>query len=494
MSRIKQLAGQTVIYGGGNILSKVVYYLLVTVLLSYLLDGKNEEFGNFSWFYNYAAVFIILFSFRLDSALFRFGTKSEDSEKAFSTSFTAVLFTSLILLIIGSFLYNYIAPWTITPDRPIYVRWFAYILAFDIISLIPYAKLRLENRAKEFAIFKILNVAISSGLILFFLYLLPKLPIGIKSLLPSYEHIIDYVFIANLIASFLILLVLIIKVGSIRFHIDKALLKKMIFYVTPLVIVGVANSLIQFFAVPLQAKYLGQSEALNIAEGGTYDVSRRIAGLFAMFITAFNYAAEPFFFKNASASDRRLYYGKICHFFSLVGGLVILVMVFSLDAIQYLAGSSYREGLFVIPILLIGYLFLGLYYNVSIWYKLSDNTKYGALISTIGVVFFLAINILFLSVYGYATTAWATLFTYATMVGLAYIIGQKIYPIDYPVKKILLNIVIISIIVIASTYLKPIVPNLMYYAIGILTVCMYMYYAYKAEETEWNNILKIRKT
>jgi O-antigen/teichoic acid export membrane protein len=495
MSIIKQLGGQTVIYGGGNILSRIVYYLLVSVLLSYLLDGQNAEFGVFGWFYNYAAIFIILFSFRMDTALFRFGSNTENRNNASSTSFTAVLLAAFVLLFIGGFTYKYIAQFTPVPDRPIYVRWFAFILAFDIISLVPYAKLRLDNRAKTFALFKILNVFISTILILFFLYVLPRLPLGLKSLFPDYPYLIDYVFISNLIASFTLLILLLIKVGGLSFKIDRVLLKKMMFYVTPLVIVGVANSIIQYFAVPLIEQYIGKSGEESLAEAGTYDLSRRIANLFAMFITAFNYAAEPFFFKNASASDRHLYYGKICHLFSLIGGLIILCMVFSLDAgIQFMMGESFREGIFVIPILLMGYLFLGLYYNIAIWYKLSDNTKYGALISICGVAIFLAINIIFLPIYGYVVTAWATLITYSFMVGLAYIIGQKKYPIEYPVKKLIINIFIISIGVVISVYLKPHISAFIYYTIGVMTVCLYVAYAYKAEQEEWNTILKIRKT
>jgi len=494
MSRIKQLAGQTVVYGGGNILSRIVYYLLVNVLLSHLLDGKNDEFGVFGSYYAYASVLIVLFSFRLDTALFRFGSEDKNKEKAFNTSFISVIFTALILIVIGCFTYEYIAPWTIAPNRPIYVRWFAFILAFDIITLIPYAKLRLDNKAKTFAVFKIINVLISIGLIFFFIFLLPRLPDSFKSFLPDYPHLIDYVFISNLIASFIILILVLVNVGGVTFKIDTSLLKKMLFYVSPLVVVGIANGLIQYCAVPLQEEYLGLSDNKNLAEGGTYEASRRIANLFAMFITAFNYAAEPFFFKNASASDRVLYYGKICHFFSLVGGLVIISMSYSLDLIQFLMGKSFREGIFVIPILLVGYLFLGLYYNIAIWYKLSDNTKYGALISTCGVTIFLALNIIFLPQYGYVVTAWATLITYCFMVVLAYIIGRKKYPIEYPLKKIFTNIIIISIMVISSVYLKSVVSPEIYYLMGALTVCLYMWYAYKVEKAEWDTILKIRKT
>jgi O-antigen/teichoic acid export membrane protein len=494
MNRIKQLAGQTVIYGGGKILSKLVYFLLIHVLLTYLLDGQQEQFGVFGSFYAYAAVFIILFSLRLDTALFRFGTEVEDRIKAFNTSFTAVVCSALVLIVIAVFAHNYIAQWTVSPERPIYVRWFAFILAFDIISLIPYARLRLDDKARAFAFFQILNVVIASFLIIFFLYLLPRLPDSIQSIFPVYESIIDYVFISNLIASFLILILLLINVKGISFSIDKPLLKKMFFYIGPLIIVGIANSFIQYFAVPLQEEYLGGSSKENLSQGGIYESSRRISNLFAMFTTAFNYAAEPFFFKNASKEDRHLYYGKICHFFILVGGLIILGMVVSLDLLQYLAGASFRESIFVVPILLIGYLFLGIYYNVSIWYKISDNTIYGAIISCCGLFVFMVINIIFLPKYGYVTTAWATPITYGLMVLIAFVLGQKMFPINYPVQKILTKLVVIITLIILLSYIKGLVHNTIYYIIGGITILTYMVYMYLTEREEWNQILKIKRT
>ena len=169
-------------------------------------------------------------------------------------------------------------------------------------------------------------------------------------------------------------------------------------------------------------------------------------------------------------------------------------MVLSLDAFQYLVGGSYREGLFVIPILLLGYLFLGLYYNISIWYKLSDNTKYGALISVIGVIIFFIFNIVFLSQFGYVVTAWATVLTYGSMVFIAYSLGQKIYPIPYPIKKILTNVIIIACIVSGIVFLKRISPGIIYYIGAFITLCLYVIYVYKVEEEEWKTIFNIRKT
>jgi len=493
MSRIKQFAGQTAIYGGGHILSRVVYYLLITSFLTHILDDQQVEFGIFGSFYAYVSVLIILFSFRLDTALFRYGSDDSLKKNAFSTSFTAIIFIALLVILGGTLFSKQLATLTTVPDRHIYVRWFSYILAFDIISLIPYAKFRLDNRVKAFAICKVLNILISSLLILFFLWVLPQLSPSLQSIFPQYPYLIDYVFISNLIASFLILVILFSLSKGMKLSIDWPLLKKMIYYVWPLVIVGIANSFIQYFAVILQEKFLIGSSADNLADGGVYDSSRRIASLFAMFTTAFNYAAEPFFFNNATKEDRKLYYGKICHLFTLVGGVVILGMFFTLDIIQYIVDTNYRESIYVIPILLIAYLLLGIYYNIGIWYKLSDKTTYGAIISTIGVVFFLIINVIFLPRYGYVTSAWATLLTYLLMLSIAYLLGQKHYPISYPVSKLIINIAIIAAVIISMSNIKDLMPNLPYYLLSAVLFLAYLWYVYNAEKEEWNNILRFKK-
>lgn len=494
MSRIKQFAGQTAIYGGGHILSRIVYYLLITVLLAHILGHKVDQFGVFSSFYAYVSVFIILLSFRLDTALFRYGSDNTHKKNAFDTSFTAVLFAALLVMLLGNLFSEQIAALTTAPNRSQYVRWFSFILAFDILSLIPYAKLRLDNRVKVFAICKILNILISSLLILFFLWLMPKLGPSVKNIFPQYPYLIDYVFISNLIASFSLLVILIYQSKGLRLSIDYNLLRKMIFYVWPLVIVGVANSLIQFFGVVLQEKFLSGSSFDNLGKAGVYDSSRRIASLFAMFTTAFNYAAEPFFFNNATKEDRKLYYGKICHLFTLVGGVTILGMFFTLDLIQLILPVNFRESFFIIPILLFAYLLLGIYYNVGIWYKLSDKTTYGAIISTIGVIIFLIINVIFLPKYGYIVSAWATLLTYLLMVVMGYTLGQKHYPISYPVSKLITNLMIIAVIISCMTFAKGIVTQVVYYLISAILFLTYLWYVYNAEKEEWNAIFKLRKS
>ena len=493
MSLIKKFAGQAAIYGLGSILSRIVYYLVVVVLLTYILGERTAEFGTYAFFYAYATVLITLFSFRLDTALFRYGSKGKDLHLSFNTTLTLVLGSAVLLALLGIFLAQPIANLIGFPDQPRYVRWFAFILAFDCINLLPFAKLRLTDKAKQFALYKIFNVVISVLFILFFLVFLPKHEKGFLSFLPKMEATIDWVFIANLIASGILFLALLPTMKSYRPSINTQLASKMLVYVFPLVIVGMANGFIQFFAVPLQKMFLGNDVIENLGDAGVYDFTRRIAGLFVMFTTAFNYAAEPFFFNNSTEADRKILYGQICRLFVLVGGIAIVGLYLGVDLVKYLADSNYWESLYLLPVLLVAYLFLGIYYNVSIWYKLSDNTKYGAFISIIGVILTLVISIYYLPRIGYAASAWATLITYFVMVVLGYWIGQKKYPIHYPVIKIVRDLLVIIIILGVGYWVRESQAISVKYVTNAILFIAYLTYAWFSEHKQWMTMLRSSK-
>ena len=492
MDKLKQFAGQTVIYGLGHIAPRIIYYLLVVVVLTYLLGENTFEFGAYAWYYAFVAVFLILFSFRLDTALFRYGSEKGNLMPVFNTSLSIVGLIALSLIGLGFLFDDSIAAHSPFPDRPDYIRWFSLIIAFDIVSLVPYARLRLENKAKVFSICKILNVTISSVLIIFFLVLLPKLDPNGLSFIPKFPLRIDYVFISNIIASGTIFFILLFYIKGFRFRWDAPLVKKMLVYAFPLVIVGIANCFIQFFAVPLQEHFLGGESMDNLGDSGVYDTSRRIANLFALFATAFNYAAEPFFFNNAKEEDRQNLYGPICRIFVLVGGVIILLLHFGMDILQFMVDENYRESLYVIPILLMAYLFLGVYYNVSIWYKLSDKTHYGAYVSIIGVIITLLISIIYLPQVGYVASAWAAFATYLTMVIIVYILGQRIFPIRYPAKKIVLNLLIIGTLVIAGNFADSRLGGTASYAIKASLFVFYLTYMYLVEKDFWKSLTKRR--
>lgn len=487
MSLIKQFAGQTVVYGISTILSKVVYVFL-NFLLAKLLGENTIDFGVFAFFYGYSALLITLFSFRLDTALFRYGNKTGDLKTAFNTTLTPVVLCALSLVIIGVFFAEPIAD--ILAKKVYHVRLFAIIIALDIVNLIPFAKLRLQNKGATFAKFKVFNVVLSSVLILFFLLILPKFQGGLLSFVPEMPSIIDWFFIANLFASAVLFILLLPVMKGYSLSVDKVLLKKMLYYVSPLVIVGICNAVIQFFGVQLQERLLSGDMESNMAQAGIYDFTRKIAGLFIMFTTAFNYAAEPFFFNNSSEADRKEMYGKICRLFTLVGGLVVLCIYLGMDLLKLFNFGSFLNSMNLLPVLLMAYLFLGIYYNVSIWYKLSDNTKYGAFISIIGLVVTLVISIVFLPRIGYAASAWATLASYFIMVVLGYFIGQAKFPISYPVGKIVTDLFIIAIIMLLAQYIRAEAGAVVKYLLFVVIALAYVFYMWKAEPGEWRKILR----
>ncbi len=489
MSLIKQFAGQAVVYGLGSILAKVVYYLLAVVVVTHVLGPEVAQFGTYGFFYAYAAVLITLFSFRFDTALFRFGNKKENFSRAFDTALTPVIFSALLLVVLGTCFAQPIANWLRYPDSPHYVRWFAFILGFDVLNLVPFAKLRLTNQAKAFALYKIFNAFFAAFLIVFFLIILPKFQDGFLSFIPVRSAIIDWVFIANLIASSVLFLTMLPVWKGYSFRVDRALLRKMVYYILPLVLVGMANGVIQLFGVPLQERFLGGEHLENLREAGVYEFARKIAGLFVMFTTAFNYAAEPFFFNNSSEEDRTKVYGKICRLFVLVGGLIVIVMYMGIDLYKIMGPSSFWDDLQLLPILLMAYLFLGIYYNVSIWYKLSDNTWYGALLSLIGMLITLVISILFLEQIGPAASAWATLASYFIMVVVGYLLGQAKYPIPYPVRKIGVDLCIITTVLFLTYLMRQQLGPAVQYLLSTVLVVAYTWYAWQSEKEEWRVIM-----
>ena len=489
MSLIKQFAGQAISYGVATILSRIVYYLIVVVILTRILGARTAEFATYSYYYAFAAVLVTLFSFRLDTALFRFGNKNEKLGVAFGSAMIPVIIASGVLILLGTFAADLIARLSAFPEHPQYVRWFSYILAFDILNLIPFAKLRLENQVSRFVMLKVFNVVLSSVLILFFLVVLPIYKDSHLAFFPQLGVEIEWVFIANLIASFGLFLFLLPTILSLPLTVDKALIKKMFYYSYPLVIVGLANGFIQFFNTPLQEKLLSGSQLDKLGEAGVYDSVRRIAGLFVMFTTAFNYAAEPFFFNNSSQVARETIYGKISRLYMLVGGLVVIGMYLGLDLIKYILDSHYREGLYMLPILLIAYLLLGLYYNISIWYKLADRTLYGALFSLIGMAITAGISIIFLPTIGSIASAWSSLFSYLAMVLIAYVVGQKFYPIPYPVRHLLQDLTLIIVILFLAYFIREHLGILTKYMCYLALLVGYISYAWYSEKEEWTQIL-----
>jgi len=424
------------IYGVSSILSRLLNYVILTPF--YTRTFLNGEYGIVSELFTYAGLLMVLFTYRMETAFFRFGSRDANIEKAYSTAAISLFVSTVIFTLfflgnstpIASFL-NY-------QENVEFVQIVVLIIAFDSLMAIPFARLRLENRPIKFAALKIAHILINIVLIFFFLKFCPLL---IEQGYAQFEKIynpdnrIQYVFIANLIASGLALLLMLPEYLKIKFEFDIDYWKKMFRYAMPLIIVGFAAIINQLGAIPLLS-FLGiDSVEENRVQTGVYGATIKLAVLMNLFTQAFNYAAEPFFFRHSKEKGSREMYGQVGLLFTLVGSIVFLGIMLYIDVIQLFLGKDFRSGLEVVPILLIANLLLGIYYNFSIWFKLADKTIWGAYISTGGALITILVNVTLIQRYGYIASAWATFSCYAFMVIVCYLSGKRFYPIPYPIAR-----------------------------------------------------------
>lgn len=462
MSVIKKLAGETLIYGMASILPRLLFFLMTLIYLTYRFPN-SEDYGEYNELYAYVTILLTILVYRLDTAFFRFGSRDEeDKEVVFGTSLTTVMISTIVLVLALLYFSDSIAHLLDYGDRVHYVQWFSIIIGCDAVASMFYARFRLNSQPKRFLFFRVANVVLTIIFIFLFLEVLPRVaPTFLEQIgnVFGVSKELDYVFLANLVASASIIILLVPDFLKVKFGIDIFLLKRMMIYALPLVLVGLAGNFNQAFAIPLQKYLLDGDIAANLSNAGVYAAAAKVALLLNLFTVAFNYAAEPFFFNNVKGDEKREAYGKIALAFTMVCLIVIIGIVGFSQILQYLVDENYRQAFNLVPILLFAYLFLGLHYNVSIWYKISDHTMIGAGIAIVGAIITFIISAIYLPEIGTAASAYAALVTYAVMVIIGYILGQKYYPIKYPVKKILAYISVTVLMVLHLNYLNNMTSN-----------------------------------
>lgn len=439
MSLIRKLAGETAVYGMSSILSRLLNYVVLVPYLTRVFDPSS--YGIISDLYTYAAFGAVIFTCRFETAYFRFADKqSLYKDPVYDTANTWVLLSS-VALVLPLFLFaGTIAEWLQYPGSPDYVWWLALILLVDALSAIPFAQLRLANKPARFALAKTLGILANIAGVFFFLNLCPQLARKgwnwFGQIYDPYNRV-AYVFIANLFGSAVTLLFLWPEIKRIKWKLDKSIWNKMWNYAWPLIVVGIAAAINQVSNIPMMKWLLPGEQQENQAQIGVYSACSKIAVLMNLFIQAFNYASEPFFFRHAKREDAKPIYAQVAQAFTLTGSMVFLGIMLYLDVVQYLLGDEFRSGLHIVPVLLMAFLSLGLYYSFSVWYKLTDNTNAGAWISVSAAMLTLGSNALLIPMYGIAGAAWANLITYLYMTVTSYFLGQKYYRIDYPVYSML---------------------------------------------------------
>jgi O-antigen/teichoic acid export membrane protein len=433
---IRNLVGQTAIYGLPTIIGRLLNYLLVPMYTRLFIP---EEYGVVGQLYAGVAFCMVLVTYGMETAFFRFSSKEKNNPNVYNTVVWMLLSTSIALFFAAFLFRDTLASAIGYANHSEYIVWFAAILALDAICVIPFAMLRNQERPIRFAFLKTVNISTNIGFNLFFLILCPFVlknnPDSVLQLVYRPEIGVGYIFISNLLASIFTALLLLPEFLQTRLRFDSKLVKTMLVYALPVMIWGMAGILNETFD-RIFMKYLIADKSIAMAQVGIYTACYKVAILMSLFIQAFRFAAEPFFFKQAETRNAPETYAKVMRYFVLACLMIFLFCTLFLDDIMLIIGEDYREGVTVVPILLMANLFLGVFYNLSIWYKITDQTKYGAYISMIGAAVTISLNILLVPIFGYIGAAWATLICYVTIVLISYRLGQRHFPIPYPVKTL----------------------------------------------------------
>ena len=389
-------------------------------------------------FYAYAGFFAVVLVFGFETGYFRFRDKDGNTpDVAYSTVLRFLLVANLgffLLLLVGS---DVLANALQHAGHPEYIVWIAAILAMDAIGAVAFAKLRAQEKALRFAGIKIIEILVNVGLCLLFIVVLRNASAGWAADLWNPAMGVGYIFIANLVASGVKLLLLAPQLRGVTQGFDFVLFKKMLRYSLPMVIIGFAGVVNEMLDRALMKYLLPGDTQSNLTQLGIYSACYKLSILMSLFIQAFRYAGEPFFFAHAADKNAPKTYADVLTYFVIFCTFIFLLVTLYLDIFKYFVGAAFREGMFIVPILLLANLFLGIYVNLSIWYKLTDRTMMGAYVSLGGAFITVVLLLWWVPLFGYAGAAWATLACYASMALVSYLLGRKYYPVPYDVKRVL---------------------------------------------------------
>ena len=438
MSPLKRLASQTAIYGASSVVGRFLNYLLVP-LFTYTF--APAEYGVVAELYAYMGFLAVLLTFGLETGYFRFRADGGWAPTLVYATVLRVLVLGNTAFFLALFVWRQpIADLLRYAEHPEYVWWVAAILALDSIGAVAFARLRAENRAWRFALVKLIEIAANIGLNLFFILVCRQAfaedPDSLLGGLWNPAIGIGYVFLANLAASGLKLVLLTPELRGALSGFDLTLFRRLMRYSLPMVIIGLAGIINEMLDRAALKYLLPGDDAANLAQLGIYSACYKLSILMVLFIQAFRYAGEPFFFAQAKQANAQAIYAAVLNWFVIFCVFIFLLVTLYLDVFQHFIGAAYREGLFVVPVLLIANLLLGIYINLSIWYKLTDRTLLGAWVTLAGSA--VTVALLFWSVprFGYAGAAWAHLACYMVMVGLSYALGRRYYPVPYDLKRV----------------------------------------------------------
>ncbi len=434
MGQLKKLFKDSLIYGIAAVLPRVINFLLVRVHTDAL---PAEHYAENTDFYIWAALFAVLLSFGMETTFFRFYKEAKEKDALVATTFLSIVFLVSLFLLLFSLFFTDISVFFGFGHNSLRLRLFMMIMALDALAVVPFAYLRASNRPVRYAVIKLINVGVIVLIQLFALRWIPMwsnkefaLPEWVFS---SFELTskVNYIFISNFIGSGISFILLLPYLLQFNWSFDKILAKKMLGYSYPIVIAGLAYVINENLDKYLIGIYLDKEKE------GLYAAAYKLAIFMNLYILAFRLGAEPFFFNISDKKNAKQTYAQVMLYFVIIGVLALLGIVLFLDLFKHFINPNYWVALEIVPVVLLANLFLGMYHNLSIWYKLTDKTKYGMYFSIIGAVITVLFNVVFLQKIGYMASAYATLLAYGSMLLLSYFIGKKHYKIAYNTKRIL---------------------------------------------------------
>jgi O-antigen/teichoic acid export membrane protein len=487
----KNLFKQTAIYGLATVLPRIISFLLNPLFVIYLKD--KSEMGEVSVIFSYLVFFNVILSYGMETAFFRFYNTEENKKNVISTSTVTLFWSSLGFLFLALLFRKTLSSWSDISVE--YITYTIWILALDALAIIPFSKLRAEKKPIKYAVIKIGNVSVMLLLNVFFLAFLPKLandnPNGFLSTIYSENFQIGYIFISNLVASLLTLVVLSPNYITISWKFDVQLWKKMMKYSLPILVAGIAFAINEHFdKILLDWLHVSKSDI------GAYAACYKIGMFMVLYRTAYTLGIEPFFFSHASNENAQQTYATITKYFVIFGSFICLGVIAFADLLKLflVPNPNYWDAMKVVPLIVLANFFLGIYTNLSVWYKIIDKTKIGAYISIVGAIVTLILNFILIPLKGpfgsYYGSAIATIAAYGSMMIISYKMGQKMYPIPYDFNKIFSYLGITIVFSAVSFYIPYVREN---YPIKILLLIVFLYFMYYNEKETLSKILKRKK-
>jgi len=441
MSTVRKLASQTVLYGFTYFAGRLLSFMLTPF---YTRIFAPSEYGTISIIYSLIPFLTVIYAYGMETGYFYFSNKEKDDSKIAGTGFLSLIYSSILLSVILMLCSPWLASLVDTRARIDYIIYIAIILACDNIGVLPFAYLRRHEKSMRFAVLKTMNIILNLIFNFFFLVFCPYLlnhsgsgaTYHIVGLIYQPGDGVKYVLLSNVISSFLMLILLLPEIRKIELKWNKEIWQRMLKYSWPLLILGFAGVINETFDRALLKLRLPGSNEYKLSQIGIYSACYKISIFMTLAIQSFRYAAEPFFFKQMRESNSREVYATVLKYFSFVTSLIFLGVLLYLPLAMKIIGKNFRSAEDIVPILLMANLFLGLFLYLSQWYKQTEKVLYGAYVSLGGAAITLVINFIFIPTYGYMASAWATLAAYSSMAIVSGILGQKHFPVNYPIVRI----------------------------------------------------------